>query len=256
MHQIGKSHAGCIIKVVLASSLSLVSCASFPNVEDRSGCTLTLINLAAHHDKPGVWWEMAKSTEESARHQTTKVWVCCHRWSWFSTKVAEKTVIPQIRHSSKPGWHPEKRQPTNAPSVSRMMPTSRSLGAMRTSDHLRYVLLPGVFNGWFENFPIVEVLCGSEVVPQVLYRLDVVLLFRGKDGIKGFQLKTRKTMLPFVSQKMHRTATQGYDAGMFCCYLSWHWHIWLANNSISSNTWLRLCGCGSNRDEPASACSA
>lgn len=74
MYQIGKSHAGCIIKVVLASLLSPVSCASFPNVDDHSGCVLTLINLAAHHDKPGVWWEMAKSAEESARHQTAKVW--------------------------------------------------------------------------------------------------------------------------------------------------------------------------------------
>lgn len=114
MHQIGKSHTRCIIKVVLASLLSPVFCASFPNVDDHSGCLLTLINLAAHHNKPGVWWEMAKSAEESARRQATTQGLsvscgdCCHCWSRFSTKVAVKTAISQICRSSKPGCYPER----------------------------------------------------------------------------------------------------------------------------------------------------
>lgn len=141
MHQIGKSHAGCIIKVVLALLLSPVSCASFPNVDDHSGCVLTLINLAAHHDKPGVWWEMAKSAEESARHQTAKVWALNvesavragadspqrsqrKQWSHKSATVPNQAVI-QRSSSPQMYW------------VWRMMPTSWSLGAMRTTDHLR-----------------------------------------------------------------------------------------------------------------------
>lgn len=119
MHQIGKSHTGCIIKVVLASLLFPVSCVSFLNEEDHSGCVLTLINLAAHHDKPGFWWEMANSAEESRRHQTTKVWAvhvetavtAGGAFLWFSTKVREETAISQIRHSPKPGGHP-KRNPS------------------------------------------------------------------------------------------------------------------------------------------------
>lgn len=113
IHQIGKSHTGCIIKVVLASLLSPVSCASFPNVDDHSGCVLTLINLAAHHDKPGVWWEMAKSAGRecpalNSQGLSASCGDCCHCWSWFSTKVAEETAIPQICHSSKSGFGPEK----------------------------------------------------------------------------------------------------------------------------------------------------
>lgn len=143
MHQIGKSHTGRIIKVVLASLLSPVSCASFPNVDDHSGCVLTLINLAAHHDKPGVWWEMAKSAGRECpalnnQGLSASCGDCCHCWSWFSTKVAEETAIPQICHSSKPGFRPEKLQPTNVLSTTwrGTMPTSRSLGAMRPSDGL------------------------------------------------------------------------------------------------------------------------
>lgn len=119
MHQIGKSHTGCNIQVVSASLLSPVSCASFPNVDDHSGCVLTLINLAAHHDKPGVWWEMAKSAEESARHQTTKAWTLHvetavtagadspqrsqrKQWSHKSATVPNQAVI---QRSSSPQMH-------------------------------------------------------------------------------------------------------------------------------------------------------
>lgn len=126
MHQIGKSHTGCIIKVVLAALLFPVSCASFLNVEDHSGCVLTLINLAAHHDKWGLWWEMAKSAEESRWPQTSKVWAVHVETAvtaggallWFSTKVTEKTAISQICHSPKPGRPSrEKLQATNLLSI-------------------------------------------------------------------------------------------------------------------------------------------
>lgn len=142
-HQVGKSHTGCIIKVVLASLLSPVSCASFPNVDDHSGCVLTIINLAAHHDKPGVWWKMAKSAEESAQHQTTKVWALHvetavaagadsqqrsqrKQWSRKSAIVPHQAVIQREAPAHKCTEY----------NMRRMMPTSRSFGAMRTSDHL------------------------------------------------------------------------------------------------------------------------
>jgi hypothetical protein len=35
---------------------------------------------------------------------------------------------------------------------------------------------------------VVKALQGSEVAPQVLHRLDVVLLLRGEDGVEGLQL--------------------------------------------------------------------
>lgn len=59
---------------------------------------------------------------------------------------------------------------------------------MRVLRHVRQVFVPRVFHGRLEDLPAVQVLRGSEVVPQVLDRLDVVLLLSGQDGVEGLQL--------------------------------------------------------------------
>jgi len=52
----------------------------------------------------------------------------------------------------------------------------------------RQIFLPCIFYSRLKNLSIVQVLQGPEVVPQVLNRLDMVLLFRCKDGVKSIQL--------------------------------------------------------------------
>lgn len=63
---------------------------------------------------------------------------------------------------------------------------------MRVFHHVRQVPVPRVLHGRLEDLPAVQVLRGSEVVPQVLDGLDVVLLLGGQDGVEGLQLKPQK----------------------------------------------------------------
>lgn len=63
---------------------------------------------------------------------------------------------------------------------------------MRASQDLGQIFLPRIFYGRLKKFPIVEVLQGSEVVPQVLDRLHVVLLLCCKNGVKRLQLDRKK----------------------------------------------------------------
>lgn len=66
--------------------------------------------------------------------------------------------------------------------------TSGGLGAVGIFRHVRQVFVPRVLHGRLEDLPAVQVLGGSEVVPQVLHGLDVVLLLGGEDGVEGLQL--------------------------------------------------------------------
>lgn len=65
---------------------------------------------------------------------------------------------------------------------------------MRVFRHVRQVFVPRVFHGRLEDLPAVQVLRGSEVVPQVLDGLDVVLLLGGQDGVEGLQLPQKRRM--------------------------------------------------------------
>lgn len=67
--------------------------------------------------------------------------------------------------------------------------TSGGLGAIGVLHHVRQVFVPRVLHGRLEDLPAVQVLRRPEVVPQVLHRLDVVLLLRGQDGVEGLQLR-------------------------------------------------------------------
>lgn len=58
--------------------------------------------------------------------------------------------------------------------------------------HVRQVLVPGVLHGRLEDLPAVQALRRSEVVPQVLDGLDVVLLLGGQDGVEGLQLPHKR----------------------------------------------------------------
>lgn len=63
---------------------------------------------------------------------------------------------------------------------------------MRASQDLGQIFLPCVFYSRLKEFPIIKVLQGPEVVPQVLDRLHVVLLLCCKNGVKGLQLDGKK----------------------------------------------------------------
>lgn len=49
-------------------------------------------------------------------------------------------------------------------------------------------MVPGVPEGGLGHHPVIQMLQGPEVISEVLHGLDVVLLLRGEDGVKGFQL--------------------------------------------------------------------
>lgn len=49
-------------------------------------------------------------------------------------------------------------------------------------------MVPGVTDGGLGHHPVVQALLRSEIIPQILHGLDVVLLLRGEDGIKGLEL--------------------------------------------------------------------
>lgn len=57
--------------------------------------------------------------------------------------------------------------------------TSGGLSAVRIFCDICQIFLPRVFHSRLKDLPVVQVLCGSEVVPQVLNRLDMVLLLCG-----------------------------------------------------------------------------
>lgn len=63
---------------------------------------------------------------------------------------------------------------------------------MRASQDLSQVFLPCVFYSRLKELPIVQVLQGPKVVPQVLDRLHMILLLCCKDGVKGLQLDGKK----------------------------------------------------------------
>lgn len=63
---------------------------------------------------------------------------------------------------------------------------------MRASQDLGQIPLPCIFYSRLKNFATAQVLQGPEVVPQVLDRLDVVLLLCCKDGVESLQLDRKK----------------------------------------------------------------
>ena len=71
---------------------------------------------------------------------------------------------------------------------------------MRASQDFSQIFLPCIFHSRLEDFPIVQHLKGSEVVPQVLHRLDVVLLLCCKDGVKGLQLGGKKHIIAIIEK--------------------------------------------------------
>lgn len=66
--------------------------------------------------------------------------------------------------------------------------TPCGLGAVWAAQHLGGILLPRVLHRRFKDDSVVKLLQGTEVVPQVLYGFDVILLLCGKDGGEGLQL--------------------------------------------------------------------
>ena len=68
--------------------------------------------------------------------------------------------------------------------------TPGGLGAVRPHPQAGgHVRLPGVLHGRLVDHAVAQLLQRPEVVPQVLHRLDVVLLLRGEDGVEGLQLR-------------------------------------------------------------------
>lgn len=49
-------------------------------------------------------------------------------------------------------------------------------------------MVPGVSDRRLGHHPAVQLLLWSEVISQILHRLDVVLLLRGEDGVKSLEL--------------------------------------------------------------------
>lgn len=51
-----------------------------------------------------------------------------------------------------------------------------------------HILAPSILHGRLGHFPVVQALLWSEVIPQVLHGLDMVLLFSGEYGVECLQL--------------------------------------------------------------------
>lgn len=69
-----------------------------------------------------------------------------------------------------------------------MSSTFGSLCAKRIFQDVCHILAPSILHSRLRHLPVVQALLRSEVIPQVLHRLDMVLLFSGEDGVEGFQL--------------------------------------------------------------------
>lgn len=70
--------------------------------------------------------------------------------------------------------------------------TSGGLGAVRGSQDFRQIILPRILHSRLKDLSVVLILQRPKVVPQVLDRLDMILLLRCKDGIKRLQLEETK----------------------------------------------------------------
>lgn len=52
---------------------------------------------------------------------------------------------------------------------------------------------PRIHHGWFKDLPAVQILSGPMVIPQIIHRLHMILLFCGEDRVECLQLHQRRT---------------------------------------------------------------
>lgn len=80
-------------------------------------------------------------------------------------------------------------------------------------------MVPGVADRRLGHHPVIQPLLRSEVISQILHRLDVVLLLRSEDGIKSLELNREperegKTRPPMRKGKWYKVG--GGDKNTKC----------------------------------------